>query len=216
MENDNKKKSIDKKLMIIIIVLCFITFSSTVVTATLLIKNSMQKDKGNVYPVVSHDPDAEPIEEEGSSEEPLTNPDGGGAVSLIYSNQATASEGDGIATILFQNPSKSNQSIVIQLQITDKELIEKLGKTGRTDKEKAKIEGAEDYDSEKNRMIIAESGLIPPGHKLTTLELKALPDGTVLPKGNYNAVFYILAYDKDTNERAVVNMQIPISLTILE
>lgn len=65
-------------------------------------------------------------------------------------------------------------------------------------------------------MIIAESGLIPPGHKLTTLELKALPDGTVLPKGNYNAVFYILAYDKDTNERAVVNMQIPISLTILE
>jgi hypothetical protein len=202
--------------MIIIIVLCFITFSSTVVTATLLIKNSMQKDKGNVYPVVSQDPDAEPIEEEGSSEEPLTNPDGGGAVSLIYSNQATASEGDGIATILFQNPSKSNQSIVIQLQITDKELIEKLGKTGRTDKEKAKIEGAEDYDSEKNRMIIAESGLIPPGHKLTTLELKALPDGTVLPKGNYNAVFYILAYDKDTNERAVVNMQIPISLTILE
>lgn len=216
MENDNKKKSIDKKLMIIIIVLCFITFSSTVVTATLLIKNSMQKDKGNVYPVVSQDPDAEPIEEEGSSEEPLTNPDGGGAVSLIYSNQATASEGDGIATILFQNPAKSNQSIVIQLQITDKELIEKLGKTGRTDKEKAKIEGAEDYDSEKNRMIIAESGLIPPGHKLTTLELKALPDGTVLPKGNYNAVFYILAYDKDTNERAVVNMQIPISLTILE
>ncbi|MGB4465388.1 MAG: hypothetical protein WBI55_04580 [Eubacteriales bacterium] len=216
MENDNKKKSIDKKLMIIIIVLCFITFSSTVVTATLLIKNSTQKDKGNVYPVVSQDPDAEPIEEEGSSEEPLTNPDGGGAVSLIYSNQATASEGDGIATILFQNPSKSNQSIVIQLQITDKELIEKLGKTGRTDKEKAKIEGAEDYDSEKNRMIIAESGLIPPGHKLTTLELKALPDGTVLPKGNYNAVFYILAYDKDTNERAVVNMQIPISLTILE
>ena len=216
MENDNKKKSIDKKLMIIIIVLCFITFSSTVVTATLLIKNSMQKDKGNVYPVVSQDPDAEPIEEEGSSEEPLTNPDGGGAVSLIYSNQATASEGDGIATILFQNPSKSNQSIVIQLQITDKELIEKLGKTGRTDKEKAKIEGAEDYDSEKNRRIIAESGLIPPGHKLTTLELKALPDGTVLPKGNYNAVFYILAYDKDTNERAVVNMQIPISLTILE
>ena len=91
-----------------------------------------------------------------------------------------------------------------------------MGKTGRTDKEKAKIEGAEDYDSEKNRMIIAESGLIPPGHKLTTLELKALPDGTVLPKGAYNAVFYILAYDKDTNERAVVNMQIPITLTIVE
>ena len=65
-----------------------------------------------------------------------------------------------------------------------------------------------------SRMFRSESGLLAPGYKLSKLQLKALPDGTVLPKGSYNAVYYILAYDKDTNERAIVNMQIPITLTI--
>jgi hypothetical protein len=157
-----------------------------------------------------------PIDEGDKSQPPLENPEGGGAVSLTYSKQASAPKGDGVASILFQNPARSNQSIVIQLHITDKVLIETLGKTGRTAADKAKIEDAKDYDSEKSRMIIAESGLLAPGYKLSELQLKALPDGTVLPKGNYNAVYYILAYDKDTNERAVVNMQIPITLSIAD
>lgn len=93
-------------------------------------------------------------------------------------------------------------------------LIEKLGKTGRTAAEKAKIEEAAGYDSEKNRVIIAESGLLEPGYKLTRLQLNALPEGTVLPKGTYDAVYYFFAYDKETNERAVVNIQIPVTLTI--
>ena len=66
-----------------------------------------------------------------------------------------------MARIMFQNPAKSNQSIVIQLQITDKVLIEKLGKTGRTAAQKAQIEGRK-ITTAKSRMIIAESGLLSP------------------------------------------------------
>ncbi len=204
----------NKKILIIIIVLSLITIASLTVTVVLLTQNAKQEDNPYIYPPVSEDPGIEPIDEGDSSQSPLENPEGGGAVSLTFSKQATAPKGDGVASILFQNPVKSNQSIVIQLQITDKELIEKLGKTGRTADDKAKIEGAEDYDSEKSRIIIAESGLLAPGYKISTLQLMALPDKTVLPAGNYNAVYNILAYDKDTNERAVVNMQIPITLTI--
>ncbi len=203
----------NKKLLIIIIVLCFIAITSTAIAVVLLIDNAKPVDNQNVYPPVK-DPGAVPIDEEGTTQPPLENPEGGGAVSIIFTKQATAPKGDGVADILFQNPARSNQSIVIQLHVTDKELIEKLGKTGGTAADKAKIEEAEGYDSEKSRMIIAESGLIAPGYKLSKLQLKALPDGTVLPKGNYNAIYYILAYDKDTNERAFVNMQIPITLTI--
>lgn len=214
MKNRNTKNK--EVLIFIILLLCLITFASVTVTVVLLINNAKPADNQNVYPPVSKDPGAVPIDEGSASQRPLSNPEGGGAVSLTYSKQATAPKGDGIASILFQNPAKSNQSIVIQLQITDKVLIEKLGKTGRTAADKAKNEDAKGYDSEKSRMIIAESGLLAPGYKLSELQLKALPDGTVLPKGSYNAVYYILAYDRDTNERAVVNMQIPITLTIAD
>lgn len=205
----------NKKVLSIIIALCVITAGSLAVTAFLLLNRTKPVDNIDVYPPVAKDPNASPIEEEDSNP-PLENPEGGGAVSLTYSNQATAQKGDGVASIMFQNPARSNQSIVIQLQITDKELLDNIGKTGRTGDEKKKIEGAEGYDSAKSRMIIAESGKIAPGYKLTKLLLKPLPDGTVLPKGTYNAVYYILAYDKESNERAIINMQIPITLTILE
>lgn len=204
----------NKKILILIITLSLITVASITVTVVLLTNSTKPVDNTVTYPPVSTDPDAEPIVEENTSQPPLSNPEGGGAVSLTYSKEATATKGDGIASILFQNPAKSNQSIVIQLHITDKELIGKLGKTGRTTDDKTKIEDAEGYDSEISRMIIAESGLLTPGYKLSKLQLKALPDGTILPAGDYNAVFYILAYDKNTNERAIVNMQIPITLTI--
>lgn len=206
----------NKKVLILIIALCLITITSTTVTVVLLTNDAKPVDNTDIYPPVTKDPGAEPIGEGSTTQPPLENPEGGGAVSLTYSKQASAPKGDGIASILFQNPAKSNQSIVIQLHITDKTLIEKLGKTGRTAADKAKIEDAEGYDSEKSRMIIAESGLLAPGYKLSELRLKALPDGTVLPAGSYSAVYYILAYDKDTNERAIVNMQIPITLAIAD
>ena len=171
----------NKKIRILIIVLCLIIVASITVTVVLTMNNAKPVDNPNQYPAVSEDPGAEPIDGDDTSQPPLSNPEGGGSVSLTYSKQATAPKGDGIASILFQNPAKSNQGIVIQLQITDKELIEKLGKTGRTAADKAKIECAEGYDSEKSRMIIAESGLLAPGYKLAQLQLKALPDGTVLP-----------------------------------
>ena len=216
MENRNTKDKKNKKILILIIVLILITFTSITVTIVLLFNNAKPVVNTDIYPPVSEDPDAVPVEEGDTTQPALDNPEGGGAVSLTYSKQATASKGDGIASILFQNPAKSNQSIVIQLHITDMTLIEKLGKTGRTAADRAKIEEAQGYDSEKSRIIIAESGRLAPGYKLSKLQLKALPDGTILPKGNYNAIYYILAYDKYTNERAIVNIQIPITLTIAD
>ncbi len=203
----------NKRILILIITLCIITAASLTVSVVLLIRGGETSDGNIEYPAVSDDPAMEPASGD-ASDTPLENPEGGGAVSLTYSNKATAPGGDGTAAFMIQNPAKSNQGVVIQIHIADDELIKKIGKTGRTEAEKAIIEGAEDYDSKTSRMIIAESGLIAPGYKLSEIKLKALPDGTVLPAGTYNAIYYILSYDRETHERAIVNVQMPITLTI--
>ncbi|MGI5850255.1 MAG: hypothetical protein ACOX8Q_09385 [Christensenellales bacterium] len=212
MEEGKKRK---RKILILIILLLIAIASATVIVV-LTADNSEPAGNPNIYTPVPEDRGAAPINREDITQPPLESPKGGGAVSLTYSKKASAPKGDGTARIMFQNPAKSNKSIVVQLQIADKVLLEKLGKTGRIAADKAKIDDVQDYDSEKNRMTIAESGLLAPGYKLSELQLKALPDGTVLPEGSYNAVYYILTYDKDTNERATVNIQIPITLTIAD
>ncbi len=101
------KKDKDRKLLLIVILLCLITVASSTVTVILLMNHSKQADNQNTYPAVSIDPDAEPIDNPDSSEEPLTNPEGGGAVSLTSSNLVTAPKGDGIASIMLQKPASS-------------------------------------------------------------------------------------------------------------
>lgn len=200
----------------LIIILILITIASITTTVIVLLKNSAGVTDGQIfYPPVPVDTNTKPIDSKAPSQPQLDKPEGGGAVSLIYSKEATAMKGDETADILFQNPSKSNQSIVIQLHISDSELISKIGRTGRTVEEMERKEGADEYNSETSHMVIAESGLIVPGNMLLSLKLHPLPDGTVLPSGVYNAVYHILAYDNETNERAVINMRIPITLTII-
>lgn len=49
----------------------------------------------------------------------MENPEGGGAVSLTYSNEVTIDLSDKAAAIYFANPGKSNQDMVIQIAIQD-------------------------------------------------------------------------------------------------
>lgn len=44
---------------------------------------------------------------------------GGGAVSLTYSTKVTVTLDDGMASVYFANPSKSNQDMVLQLVVQD-------------------------------------------------------------------------------------------------
>lgn len=60
---------------------------------------------------------------------------------------------------------------------------------------------------------IATSALIPAGYQLKTIDL--LPDAaSVLQTGNYNGKFMIYYYDQESDERATVNTEIPITVTV--
>ena len=76
-------------------------------------------------------PDYAPQEEEQNAEsipgdpgEKLDNPEGGGSVNLTYSREVSIDLSDEAATLLFANPGKSNQDMVIQIVIRDTVIVQ--------------------------------------------------------------------------------------------
>lgn len=133
-------------------------------------------------------PDYAPQEEEQNAEtipgdngEKLDNPEGGGSVSLTYSREVSINLNDETAMLLFANPGKSNQDMVLQIVVQD--------------------------------TVIVQSGTLKPGNQVTTLELL---DGMAkkLSAGTYEGNFVVLYYHPETGEKAIVNTEIPITITV--
>ena len=133
-------------------------------------------------------PDYAPQEEEqyaedisGDSDDKLDSPEGGSSVSLTYSRDVAISLDEKTASLMFANPGKSNQDMVIQIVIQDE--------------------------------VIVQSGVLKPGKQVKTL---ALLDGMEekLSSGTYEGDFIVLYYDPETGEKAIVNTEIPISITV--
>jgi len=83
------------------------------------------------------------------------------------------------AEIMFQNPSKSNQDMALQLVIDDK--------------------------------IIAQSEILPVGYKLSKL---VNVDTDKLTAGVYEGKFIVLYYNAETAEKAIVNTEILVTITV--
>lgn len=75
----------------------------------------------------------------------MENPEGGGAVSLTYSNEVTIDISDKAASLYFANPGKSNQDMVLQVVIQDTVILQSgTLKPGNQVKLLNLLEGAED------------------------------------------------------------------------
>ena len=133
-------------------------------------------------------PDYAPQEEEvnaetipGDSGEKMDNPEGGGSVSLTYSRDVSIDLSEETASLLFANPGKSNQDMVLQIVIQGE--------------------------------VIVQSGTLKPGKQVTNLEMI---DGMTekLSAGTYEGEFIVLYYHPETGEKAIVNTEIPITITV--
>ena len=60
---------------------------------------------------------------------------------------------------------------------------------------------------------IATSGRLPAGYKLDKL---SNVDTAKLSAGTYEGKFRVLYYDTDTGEKAMINTEIPITITVTE
>lgn len=102
---------------------------------------------------------------------------------MTYSREVSIDLSDEEATLLFANPGKSNQDIVLQIVIRG--------------------------------TVIAQSGTLKPGKQVTTLELRSdAPEK--LSAGVYEGSFNVLYYDPVTGEKAIVNTEIPIVITVIQ
>ena len=121
--NQNKKLN---KTTIIIAILAVITVAALCVTMWALFLR--EPDDNNK---VILNPDYAPQNKEENAEtipddtgDKMENPEGGGAVSLTYSNEVTIDISDKAASLYFANPGKSNQDMVIQIVIQDTVILQ--------------------------------------------------------------------------------------------
>lgn len=221
IEGCNYRGTLRRLVLLPAIWLCIIPLFFVITTAyantyiaPMLHKDSSNPSKGqsalaSYFPAVKVDTNSKKLAND--EEEAFT---GGNSVSFTFLTKLTAKNGTSEAELSFENPSRSNHSIKVQIHITDQELIDMIGYTGRTAEEQAILQADERYSPETSRIIVAESGIVMPGYGIDKIQLTTLPDGSALPKGIYNAVLYMNFYDITTNEMAMVNSQSPVVLVV--
>lgn len=176
---DEKEEKRKKKWLLLLLLLLFITISCICVTLwTLFFRGPVLTPD---YAPRETEPNQTPIV--GDDDSKMKAEDGGGAVSLTYSSYVTIDQSDQHAVLMFANPGKSTQDMVLQIVIQDQ--------------------------------IVAQSGRLTPGNKVTALNLLD-GVGKKLMVGGYDAKFVVLYYNPDTREKSIVNTEIPISVSVVE
>ena len=61
--------------------------------------------------------------------------------------------------------------------------------------------------------VIAQSGSIAPGNQIKSLDLAENTDD-ILTKGEYDGKFMVYYYDKQNGEKAVLNTEIPVNISV--
>jgi len=139
MEKNEKKRNYTKLLILLLLLITLIAVGVTVWALFF-------RDSG---PVLA--PDYAPQEMEQNAEtipndsgEKMEKPEGGGSVSLTYSNKVTIDLSDKAAALYFANPGKSNQDMVLQIAIQDTVILQSgTLKPGQQVKLLNLLEGAE-------------------------------------------------------------------------
>lgn len=174
MGKQPKGKISENRTKLIITVLLLITFAALAVTIWALFFRTTAPVLTPDYAPQKADEYAEPVT--GDDEEKMEVSEGGGAVSMVYQKEVSISLSNNMASLLFQNPSKSVNDIVLQLVIISEDGTE---------------------------TVIAQSGTLSPGYGIEQLEL--IKDAAKLSEGSYTGRYNVLYYDPDSGERAVLN-----------
>lgn len=110
----------------------------------------------------------------------------GGAVAIIYSDQVIYDLASGQLTLMYTNPSSSTASVIVQIIV---------------------------YGPDGAEYLLAQSGAMEPGYGITTLD-NDLDSNVILGQGGYSGVMRLLFYNSITGERAIVNTEIPVDITV--
>lgn len=111
---------------------------------------------------------------------------GGGSVTISFMDNVTYSLSTGELSLYYQNPNASTHNVVVQVILEN---------------------GEDEY-------LLAQSGILTPGHQVTALQADA--GAPQLSVGGYNGKLKLLFYDPETGERAIVDTDIPCTVSVVE
>ena len=166
------------------VVLLLLLVMATIIAAAIGIWNLLYRGNDALPPDYAPretEKNALPIGDDGDKK--LDQPEGGGAVSLTYAKDVTISLSEKSAKLLFGNPTKSNQDMVLRLVIDD--------------------------------VVVLQSGRLTPGNKVYELDLLKGMEKR-LSAGGYEGKFVVLYYDRTSGELAMVNTEIPVTVTVTD
>ncbi|MBU5479843.1 hypothetical protein [Blautia sp. MSJ-19] len=173
----NKDKKSKTKILILLLIL--VTVVSIVITVWAVFFRNTSPILAPDHAPQTTEENAEKMKDDGT--EKMEAEEGGGAVSITYANEVTIDLKGKKAILLFANPQKSIQNMVVQLVI--------------------------------DNTVIVQSDILEPGNQVRELDL---PDNAEkqLVKGGYDGKFVVSFYDPDSGEKASVNTEIPVSVTV--
>ena len=111
---------------------------------------------------------------------------GGGSVTISFMDNVTYSLSTGELSLYYQNPNASTHNVVVQVILEN---------------------GEDEY-------LLAQSGILTPGHQVAALQADA--GAPQLSVGGYNGKLKLLFYDPETGERAIVDTDIPCTVSVVE
>lgn len=167
---------------LVILLLLLITVAAVSVTVWALFFRGPSVILSPDYAPREEEVHAEPIEGD-NADEKMEADAGGGAVSITYGSNVSIILSNKTAALMFANPGKSTQDMVVQLVIRD--------------------------------IVFVQSGRLTPGNQVTTLELLDGVDQMLSP-GGYEGKLVILYYDRESGEKAIVNTEIPVTVSVVE
>lgn len=131
--NYRKKNSYTERMMIligrkrnksvyVILILLFVTLAAVCVTIWALFFRAPARVLSPDYAPVETEKYAEEIPNDTSQQ--AKSEEGGGSVSLTYSNQVSIDLSDAEAELMFANPGRSNQDMVLQIVIQETVIVQ--------------------------------------------------------------------------------------------
>lgn len=141
------------------------------------------------FPLIDIDPNSKPT---GDNQDKFTASQGGGAVAMSYSDKVGYDMSTGAVTLSFANPGSSTQAMVLQIIVYG---------------------GVNEDTGKPAEYLLAESGILPPGYYVEQIKA-TVEEGVTLTTGVYSGVMRVLFYNEQTGEKAIVNTDIPVNITV--
>lgn len=120
MQTNNDNKNIKNTLIILLLLL--ITLIAVCVCVWAIFFRSPEVILAPDYAPPETEEYAQPIP--GDSEDKMQSEEGGGSVNITYSDEVTISLSENKAYMLFSNPGRSNQNMILRLVIKDEVIVQ--------------------------------------------------------------------------------------------